>query len=528
MSAFHRPASLLTLLLILLSSFPGTGSGTGPTISARAQDPEYVWVLVRTEVNPTDAKTAFFGGGQDPEWFGEARFKGKSRTFSASDGSFSIHDVEVDHEFMYHDVTMSVNYTSPPSRIESEQELQLQASASGSGTVNEDGSGIGLIFQYSYNGNLINPALSYAPWNPNGTGDSSASWTFTAPTAAEGREFTLAATLWNAAPCLVVWTYRAQPAGSQDTTEENQEQGDEAWTWSDPAYGVDECHEYQQYTERRFNMEAPYVGITVAAMGDVRARSCDGFVSEVTKGRMIALGDCVQTGPDGRARVQMADRDEKRNAGPSVINIARNSEMCFSVFMNVSENKTYKTYYELLKGTIRHFFRGWRGDSQVSVRTGVTVCGARGTDFVVTYDPASQISETFVQEGIVDVTNLETGETKTVNEGQMIITAGNIASAVEPFGPGQWNKFVQDYGIAESSSDPAYYAENIEEDDLPADGINETEDTSSDGEEVSGQYWPYAVIGCLVCGGGLAAASAAVGVWVYSRKKKRKLGGEKE
>jgi hypothetical protein len=188
---------------------PAAPPTAAPT--ATESEPEVAWVLVNTEVNPNNEKTSFVGGGADPTWFGEARFAGKSLVFSVSDGSFSVHDVDVDHEYTYRDATVSVNFTSPPGRLDSGEEVSLQASASHSGTINEGGSGIGLIFQYTYYGNALDPVFSYSPWNPAFSGQSSEQWTFTAPVVFnEGEEFQFSAGLWNAAPCLVVWTYRAE------------------------------------------------------------------------------------------------------------------------------------------------------------------------------------------------------------------------------------------------------------------------------------------------------------------------------
>jgi hypothetical protein len=181
--------------------------GAAPTT---ASEPEYVWVLASSTVNPNNEQTSFVGGGADPYWFPEGRFTGKSLTFSPSDGSFSVHDVDVDHEYQFRDATVSINFTSPPAQVNSGELVSLQANASSSGTVNEGGSGIGLIFQYDLNGVTLDPVLSYTPWNTANPGESSGSWTFTAPAASEGREFTLSAGLWNAPPCLVIWTYQAE------------------------------------------------------------------------------------------------------------------------------------------------------------------------------------------------------------------------------------------------------------------------------------------------------------------------------
>ncbi|MDZ7844406.1 MAG: FecR domain-containing protein [Anaerolineales bacterium] len=95
--------------------------------------------------------------------------------------------------------------------------------------------------------------------------------------------------------------------------------------------------------------------------------------------------ECITTGPRARARVQLADRDEQRNTVPSVINIGEDSTLCFSDFKVSYQDVKRKVGLDLIKGLIRTFFKGWRGDSQVSVRTGVTVCGLRGTNVMIVY-----------------------------------------------------------------------------------------------------------------------------------------------
>lgn len=181
-----------------------------PEPAATSQAAEYIWVLVDTAENPNQAKTSFRGGGSDPEYFAEARFEGKSLVFNCSAGSFSYTDVDVDHEYTYHNITLTAKYDIPPANLLPGDEVTLGASASHSGSVNEGGVGGGLSFQYSVSNNALDPVLSYYPWAQNFDGNATGSWTFTVPAAYDGGEFTIAAGLWNAPPCYVIWTYQAQ------------------------------------------------------------------------------------------------------------------------------------------------------------------------------------------------------------------------------------------------------------------------------------------------------------------------------
>jgi|GEM_PF-4732072 len=518
----RTPLSLFTLIFLFTLPFaPLSSAQAHPNPSASAQD--VVWVLVKTEVNPDQAETHFIGGEGTGDWYPEERYKGSELIYDPKETVMTVSERRVDGGLPpLTDLSYTVNFERPPQTLQPGETIELKGTFSGGGEINEI-VGPTARFWYTIDKGDASPGhpVTFAPWKD--IGDSSDqektfSYQLTIPKSSYLEEFTVTAQVWNAPPCRVEWTYQREEAGEEVEVEEP---GEEDWTWSSPDYSAKQCREFKEDREDHegyFNMEPPYVAIAIAAMGDVRVRSCEGDVEPVLKGRKITIGDCIKTGPNGRVRVQMADRDEARNAGPTVINIAKNSEMCFGGFLFMRDKD--KTVYELFKGTIRTFFRGWRRDSQVSVRTGVTICGMRGTDFAVTYDPASQISETFVREGIVDVTNLETGETKTVNAGQMMITDGNTSSAVEPFGPDQWDQFVESYGIAESSTDPEYYGGSADESGL-------TENFSADEDDLFEQDWLYSAIGCLCCGGGLAAAAAAVGMLVISRRKNKK-GGEDE
>ena len=53
----------------------------------------------------------------------------------------------------------------------------------------------------------------------------------------------------------------------------------------------------------------------------------------LVQGEPVEVGDTVATGATGRLRLQFADRDEKRNSGPSILNLAPLSEMVIEQFV---------------------------------------------------------------------------------------------------------------------------------------------------------------------------------------------------
>lgn len=190
------------------TAVPADDSSSEPTQAAPAA--EDVWVLVNTASNPNQDQTSFYGGGQTEGYFTEARFKGKSLVFNCSEGSFSFTDVDVDHEYTYHNITLTAKYDIPPATLVPGEEVTLSASASHSGSINEGGSGGGLVFQYHISDHSLEPVLSYFPWAPTFDETSTGSWSFNVPAAVEGGEFMIYAGLWNSPPCHVIWTYHVQ------------------------------------------------------------------------------------------------------------------------------------------------------------------------------------------------------------------------------------------------------------------------------------------------------------------------------
>lgn len=174
----------------------------------------YEWVLSTVEVNPNNAKESYQGGGITPYWFTEARFEGKSVTYTATDSSFAIHDVDVDHGYMYRDVTIQVDFDAPPLILERGTREELSVSFSHSGSVYEGGSGIFMQFWYSSEDVSIELVgfFTYAPWREDFGGSSSTTYVLNVPYGDVGDEFTVYASLINAEPCIARWTYRLQEA----------------------------------------------------------------------------------------------------------------------------------------------------------------------------------------------------------------------------------------------------------------------------------------------------------------------------
>ena len=218
--------AMLTLLLVMCIILGGATAAGGTAMPGQSgagqlragESSDAVWVLTETLVNPENVQTEYYGGGATPGYFGEERFEGKFTKYSVSDGSFRIEDRDVDHGIEYHNVSVQAGFQKPGAKLIPGATVDLTATFSHSGTA-ADG-GIGVLFWYSSEDVSVQPAnpFNYAPWGTPPADTASTAFAFEVPRANSGAEMAICAALWNAAPCVVVWKYRAQDAGGPGTT----------------------------------------------------------------------------------------------------------------------------------------------------------------------------------------------------------------------------------------------------------------------------------------------------------------------
>ncbi|MEO9601626.1 FecR domain-containing protein [Parasphingorhabdus sp.] len=110
----------------------------------------------------------------------------------------------------------------------------------------------------------------------------------------------------------------------------------------------------------------------------------------LSKGAPIFILDELKTGPRGRLRIKFDDRFSEGNAGPTVVNIGSSSHIKIERFLVSFDNpKKREGVIGLLRGSIRAFTKNWGSRSQFAIRAGATVCGIRGTEVAISYDPAT-------------------------------------------------------------------------------------------------------------------------------------------
>lgn len=131
------------------------------------------------------------------------------------------------------------------------------------------------------------------------------------------------------------------------------------------------------------------VGTVIAAKGTVEVLS-KGSRSwkKVDKNYRLLVTDEIRTGRlSSRARVELADRYPERNAGPTILNLGRDTHIRLEDFKGKFDNDGGGSgILDLIRGKVRAFTKNFGIGSGLSVRTGTSLCGIRGSEEVVSLE----------------------------------------------------------------------------------------------------------------------------------------------
>jgi len=172
------------------------------------------WVMDGEPViNAAGALEEYYGGGETPGFFGEARFKGTWHIYTLSETSITMEDRWVDHEYESYNVTIRSTFDAPPAALKPGDFWYGMVRFSHSGTLAEGNPGA--RFHYSTdkahsNANLTPDALAYFPWSDSYFGEDRREWTIKIPPARAGDTFQITASWWNCPVCNVTWTYKVE------------------------------------------------------------------------------------------------------------------------------------------------------------------------------------------------------------------------------------------------------------------------------------------------------------------------------
>jgi hypothetical protein len=118
-----------------------------------------------------------------------------------------------------------------------------------------------------------------------------------------------------------------------------------------------------------------------------------------------------------KSRLKMLFRDD------SILTLGALSRLSVSQYLYSPADKRSESVYELLDGKLRAVV----GNANLSVKTPTAFAAARGTIFVIWYDPVTNTTTLAVLEGSVLIKNVDgsVGGEQTLSAGQMTKVAGN-------------------------------------------------------------------------------------------------------
>lgn len=140
-------------------------------------------------------------------------------------------------------------------------------------------------------------------------------------------------------------------------------------------------------------------------------------------GQPVQMGDSVRT--DGTGRVKIAFGDG------SVAVVSSRSELVIDQYVYDPSKSGGSSYLELLKGKVRTIVSEYYSEAgEYEVRTPTATAGVRGTDFIVAYDPATEITDVVGNSGSVFVRGLARAAAE-----EVLITAGTQTSVARGQAP---------------------------------------------------------------------------------------------
>jgi hypothetical protein len=174
---------------------------------------------------------------------------------------------------------------------------------------------------------------------------------------------------------------------------------------------------------------ADRAGNVVMVRGKAEIERKTGAVRAEAKAALLE-SDSVAT--QSRSRVKMLFRDD------SILTIGPNSRLVIRKYLYDPKNRRAESLYELADGKLRSVV----GSPGFKVTTPTAFAAARGTIFSVHYNMETGTTEISVQEGSVEVRNVDTGVagSQVVNAGQST-TVAKDQPPTRPFptvGAGAW------------------------------------------------------------------------------------------
>jgi hypothetical protein len=186
--------------------------------------------------------------------------------------------------------------------------------------------------------------------------------------------------------------------------------------------------------------------------------------TQVSQNDEIQLGDWIKTGSSGGAIIQWPHwKGEELDNDSSMVGLSHDSELCVGEFAENFEDIGLLEQYEdtgfinLIDGMLRAWYHHEREKERerilnflIEVRGpyvfGNRLIQSRGTDFILSHEPVENSSKIYLKEGILDITQIYTGEKITLTEGQVLEISNGEDQPVTFLNSKEWNSLISETG----------------------------------------------------------------------------------
>lgn len=151
----------------------------------------------------------------------------------------------------------------------------------------------------------------------------------------------------------------------------------------------------------QFALASASYGLFMVVKGDIKVIDAQNKATAVRVGSKILPGETVTSGPDSRAKIVMSDRN--------VINISPGTTLKIEKYENNPKTGEKNVLINLQEGKARtNVEQKYDGEkSKFQIRTPTAVAGVRGTQFLVSFDPGSQLTQVVTLRGAVSFASLD-------------------------------------------------------------------------------------------------------------------------
>ncbi|MBK7960428.1 MAG: FecR domain-containing protein [Bdellovibrionales bacterium] len=139
----------------------------------------------------------------------------------------------------------------------------------------------------------------------------------------------------------------------------------------------------------------PMYGLFMVVKGDIKVKNIQNQINPTKVGTKIFPGETVISGVDSRAKIVMSDRN--------VINVSPSSEMKIEKYESAGKEGPRNVELNLIDGKVRNNVeQKYDGEkSKFLMKTPTAVAGVRGTEFLTSFNKASQVTQVVTLRGSV-------------------------------------------------------------------------------------------------------------------------------